>query len=64
MKLGQLLTGNNIKLRDCLLGISPESEYQKPTFRNTVSVPSSTGDEDTSSPVEDGTDTVFRNVGF
>ena len=30
----------------------------KPTFRNTISVQSSTG------AVEDGTDTVFRSVGF
>jgi hypothetical protein len=27
----------------CLLGISPASEYYKPTFRNSLSVPSSIG---------------------
>ena len=38
-----------------LLGNSPASEFYMPTFRNTLSVPSSYGD---------GTDKVFRNVGI
>jgi len=40
-----------------LLGDSPESESHMPTFRNTLSVPSSYA-------YEDGTDRVFRNVGI
>ena len=43
-----------------LLGISPASDCGFPTFRNTLSVPSSKA----SHPAyEDGTDRVFRNVG-
>ena len=48
---------NKTVLKNCLLGISPASEHYKPTFRNSVSVPSSAG-------AEDGTDTEFRNVGL
>ena len=45
---------NNKKGLVCiLLGISPASDCCMPTFRNTLSVPSS---------YEDGTDRVFRNV--
>ena len=32
-------------MKNCLLGISPASEHYKPTFRNSVSVPSSAGGE-------------------
>jgi len=32
-------------MKNCLLGISPASENYKPTFRNSVSVPSSAGGE-------------------
>ena len=32
-------------VKNCLLGISPASEHYKPTFRNSVSVPSSAGGE-------------------
>ena len=39
-----------------LLGDSPASDLYMPTFRNTLSVPSSPA-------FEDGTDRVFRNVG-
>ena len=45
-----------LQMMSFLLGISPASCILRPTFRNTVSVPSSIGGED-------GTDTVFRNVG-
>ena len=55
-----------------LLGISPASDYcWMPTFRNTLSVPSSKAGYEvwsslhTSYPAfEDGTDRVFRNVGI
>jgi len=40
-----------------LLGNSPASEFYMPTFRNTLSVPSSLA-------YEDGTDRVFQNVGI
>ena len=40
-----------------LLGDSPASDLYMPTFRNTLSVPSSKA-------FEDGTDRVFRNVGI
>ena len=47
-----------LKLNVCiLLGISLASDYGLPTFRNTLSVPSSYP------AYEDGTDRVFRNVG-
>jgi len=45
------------------LGDSPKSEFYTPTFRNTLSVPSSQAD--THLPAyADGTDKVFRNVGI
>jgi hypothetical protein len=42
-----------------LLGNSPASEFYVPTFRNTLSVPSSYAGR-----YEDGTDGVFRNIGI
>ena len=42
-----------------LLGDSPASDLYMPTFRNTLSVPSSKA-----GAFEDGTDRVFRNVGI
>ena len=42
-----------------LLGNSPASEFYMPTFRNTLSVPSSY-----LPAYEDGTDSVFRSVGI
>ena len=54
-----------------LLGISPASDCGLPTFRNSLSVPSSRAGCEvlsilhTSHPAyEDGTDRVFRNVGI
>jgi hypothetical protein len=53
--------GKAVGIMCILLGISPASNFGKPTFRNPVSVPSSR----TSHPaLEDGTDTGFRNVGL
>jgi len=43
-----------------LLGNSPASEFYIPTFRNTLSIPSSSY----LSAYEDGTDRGFRNVGI
>jgi len=40
------------------LGNSPASEFNMPTFRNNLSVPS------LYAAYEDGTDRVFRNVGI
>ena len=49
------------KVKYCLfsLGDSPGSDVYMPTFRNTLSVPSSKAPA-----FEDGTDSVFRNVGI
>jgi hypothetical protein len=58
---------NVIFVEYSLLGISQASEFYKPTFRNSVLVPSSwVGRNDASFPPtqEDGTDTEFRNVGL
>ena len=46
-----------------LLGISPASNCNWPTFRNPVSVPSSRAGCSLHPAFEDGTDTGFRNVG-
>ena len=46
----------NINVVCFLLGDSPASDLYMPTFRNTLSVPSSKA-------FEDGTDRLFRNVG-
>jgi len=47
-----------------LLGISPASICNLPTFRNHVSVPSSKAGSSLLPAFEDGTDTWFRNVGI
>jgi len=49
-----------------LLGISSASDYWMPTFRNTLSVPSSKAGHEVWSveAFEDGADKVFRNVGI
>ena len=46
-----------------LLGISPASDCGLPTFRNTLSVPSSRAGCTLHRALEDGTDRGFRNVG-
>ena len=49
-----MLHSHNSVFLCILLGISPAADCGLPTFRNTLSVPSS---------LEDGTDRGFRNVG-
>src|SRR5215510_11632311 len=44
--LGEFLSFRRVVLMSFLLGLSPASEYLIPTFRNTLSVPSSTGGEE------------------